>query len=130
MAEPCLISARRGRFDRHHVGGGIQFYLVAGGAISDRIGRRAVLMGITFAGADATARRTVADRRARLYPHDAGTAVVLFLFSANGAMVRGVNRMMPVYVRTVGFSLAFSGDGNFGGLTLAISTALVRVNRR
>lgn len=35
---------------------------------------------------------------------------------------------MPVYVRTVGFSLAFSlATAIFGGLTPAISTALVEI---
>lgn len=55
-------------------------WLPIGGAISDRIGRRTVLMGITLLALITTARHAVADRRARLYPHDAGTAVVLFLF--------------------------------------------------
>lgn len=45
----------------------------------------------------------------------------------NGAMVAALTEVMPVYVRTVGFSLAFSGDGDFGGLTPAISTALVKL---
>ncbi len=89
-----LISAR-GTVDRHHhVGGGIHLSGQAiGGAISDRIGRRAVLMGITccwrFRSPPPSC--SVADRRARLYPHDAGTAVVLSWHKSNGAMV-GVNR--------------------------------------
>lgn len=84
-------------------------WLPIGGAISDRIGRRAVLMGITLLALITTARHAMADRRARLYPHDAGTAVVLFLFGMyNGAMVAALTEVMPVYVRTVGFSLAFS----------------------
>ncbi len=42
----------------------------------------------------------------------------------NGAMVAALTEVMPVYVRTVGFSLAFSlATAIFGGLTPAISTA-------
>ena len=46
----------------------------------------------------------------------------------NGAMVAALTEVMPVYVRTVGFSLAFSlATAIFGGLTPAISTALVEL---
>lgn len=46
----------------------------------------------------------------------------------NGAMVAALTEVMPVYVRTVGFSLAFSlATAIFGGLTPAISTALVEI---
>lgn len=46
----------------------------------------------------------------------------------NGAMVAALTEVMPVYVRTVGFSLAFSlATAIFGGLTPAISTALVKL---
>ncbi|MDA6810273.1 citrate-proton symporter, partial [Escherichia coli] len=46
----------------------------------------------------------------------------------NGAMVAALTEVMPVYVRTVGFSLAFSlATAIFGGLTPAISTALVQL---
>ncbi len=59
--------------------------------------------GITLLALITTARHAVADRRARLYPHDAGTAVVLFfLFGMyNGAMVAALTEVMPVYVRTL-----------------------------
>jgi MHS family citrate/tricarballylate:H+ symporter-like MFS transporter len=46
----------------------------------------------------------------------------------NGAMVAAHREVMPVYVRTVGFSLAFSlATAIFGGLTPVISTALVQL---
>lgn len=46
----------------------------------------------------------------------------------NGAMVAALTEVMPVYVRTVGFSLAFSlATAIFGGLTPVISTALVQL---
>lgn len=71
-----------GQFDRHHVGGGVQFYLVTHWRRDfrpDWPSRR--INGHYVAGADHhLARHAMADRRARLYPHDAGTAVVLFLF--------------------------------------------------
>ncbi len=56
-------------------------WLPIGGAISDRIGRRAVLMGITLLALITTwPVMQWLTAAARLYPHDAGTAVVLFLF--------------------------------------------------
>lgn len=84
-------------------------WLPIGGAISDRIGRRPVLMGITVLALITTAGNALAHRRARFHSHDIGPALVLILFGMyNGAMVAALTEVMPVYVRTVGFSLAFS----------------------
>ncbi len=102
----------------------------ASGAISDRIGRRPVLMGITVLALLTTWPvmhwLTVAPDFTRM------TLVLLwfsFFFGMyNGAMVAALTEVMPVYVRTVGFSLAFSlATTIFGGLTPAISTALVEL---
>ena len=96
-------------------------WLPIGGAISDRIGRRPVLMGITLLALVTT------------LPVMNWLTLVLLWFSFffgmyNGAMVAALTEVMPVYVRTVGFSLAFSlATAIFGGLTPAISTALVQL---
>jgi hypothetical protein len=52
-----------------------------------------------------------------------------FIFgSYNGAMVPFLTEIMPVDVRTTGFSLAYSlGAGVFGGFTPAISTYLIHI---
>lgn len=55
-------------------------WLPIGGAISDRIGRRPVLMGITVLALITTAGNALAHRRTRFYAHDVGPALVLVLF--------------------------------------------------
>lgn len=55
-------------------------WLPIGGAISDRIGRRPVLMGITVLALITTAGNALAHRRARFHSHDIGSALVLILF--------------------------------------------------
>lgn len=54
-------------------------WLPIGGALSDKIGRRPVLMGITVLALLTTAGDAMAHRRAGFHPHDAGAAVVLVL---------------------------------------------------
>lgn len=49
------------------------------GAISDQIGRRPVLMGITVLALLYLAGDALAHRRARFHPYDAGPAMVLVL---------------------------------------------------
>ena len=105
-------------------------WLPIGGAISDRIGRRPVLMGITLLALVTTwpVMHWLTDA-----PDFMRMTLVLLWFSFffgmyNGAMVAALTEVMPVYVRTVGFSLAFSlATAIFGGLTPAISTALVKI---
>lgn len=105
-------------------------WLPIGGALSDRIGRRAVLMGITLL---ALATTWPAMTWLTSAPDFTRMTLVLLWFSFffgmyNGAMVAALTEVMPVYVRTVGFSLAFSlATAIFGGLTPAISTALVQL---
>ncbi len=49
-----------------------------------------------------------------------------FLYgSYNGAMVVALTEVMPVEVRTTGFSLAYSPATTIGGFTPAISTYLI-----
>jgi MHS family citrate/tricarballylate:H+ symporter-like MFS transporter len=105
-------------------------WLPIGGAISDRIGRRPVLLAISL-----LALLTAYPAMSWLAnaPSFARLLLVLLWFSFffgvyNGAMVAALTEVMPVYVRTVGFSLAFSlATAVFGGLTPAVSTALVEL---
>ena len=55
-----------------------------------------------------------------------------FLYgSYNGAMVVALTEVMPVEVRTVGFSLAYSlATALFGGFTPAMATGLIDMTRR
>lgn len=85
-------------------------WLPIGGAISDRIGRRAVLMGITLLALITT---WPVMQWLTAAPDFTRMTLVLLWFSFffgmyNGAMVAALTEVMPVYVRTVGFSLAFS----------------------
>jgi MHS family citrate/tricarballylate:H+ symporter-like MFS transporter len=106
------------------------FWLPIGGAISDRIGRRAVLMTITVLALLTT--YPALEWLTQAPSFERMTIVLLwlsFFFGMyNGAMVAALTEVMPVYVRTVGFSLAFSlATAVFGGLTPIVSTGLVEI---
>jgi MFS family permease len=111
------------------VGASNLMWLPVMGALSDRIGRRPLLVGCTLL-MIATA------YPAMLWLVDSPTfwkllAVELwfsFLYgSYNGAMVVFLTEIMPVDVRTTGFSLAYSlAAALFGGFTPAISTYLIQ----
>jgi MFS transporter, MHS family, citrate/tricarballylate:H+ symporter len=111
------------------VGASNLMWLPVMGALSDRIGRRPLLVGCTLL-MIATA------YPAMLWLVDAPTfwkllAVELwfsFLYgSYNGAMVVFLTEIMPVEVRTTGFSFAYSlAAALFGGFTPAISTYLIQ----
>ncbi len=98
------------------------------GALSDRIGRRPILIAftvLTLLTAYPAMRWLVAEPSfARLLEVELWLS---FLFgSYNGAMVVALTEIMPVEVRTAGFSLAYSfATALFGGFTPAISTALI-----
>lgn len=104
-------------------------WLPIGGLISDRIGRRPLLLGISllcmFTAYPAMHWLAQAASFERLL-------VVLLYFSFffgmyNGAMVAALTEFMPQNVRVVGFSLAFSlATAIFGGFTPAMSTFLVQ----
>jgi len=100
------------------------------GALSDRIGRRLLLIVFTVLTILST------------YPaltwlvNDATFTKMLmvelwlsFLYASyNGAMVVALTEVMPVDVRTVGFSLAYSlATAIFGGFTPAIATGLIEI---
>jgi MHS family citrate/tricarballylate:H+ symporter-like MFS transporter len=104
------------------------FWLPVMGALSDRIGRRPILLAFTaltivtaypalsWLVADATFEKMLA---VELW--------LSFLYgSYNGAMVVALTEIVPASVRTAGFSLAYSlATALFGGFTPAISTALI-----
>jgi MFS transporter, MHS family, citrate/tricarballylate:H+ symporter len=104
------------------------FWLPVMGAVSDRYGRRPVLLAFT------------ALTIATAYPALAWLVVeptfdkmlmvllwLSFLYgSYNGAMVVALTEVVPASVRTAGFSLAYSlATALFGGFTPAVSTALI-----
>ena len=106
------------------------FWLPVMGALSDRVGRKPLLLGFTIL--------TILTA----YPVMAWLVNVptfekmlvaelwlSFLYgSYNGAMVVALTEVMPIDVRTSGFSLAYSlATALFGGFTPAVSTYLIKV---
>ena len=104
------------------------FWLPVMGALSDRIGRRPLLIVFTVL-ALLTAYPTMSWLVSE--PSFARLLVVelwlSFIYASyNGAMVVALTEIMPVEVRTAGFSLAYSlATALFGGFTPAISTFLI-----
>ncbi|MFD1555519.1 MFS transporter [Paraburkholderia silviterrae] len=106
------------------------FWLPVSGAVSDRIGRRPVLLVftiLTILSAYPSVQWLVAD------PSFGRLLVVelwlSFLYGCyNGAMVVALTEVMPVEVRTAGFSLAYSLATTIGGFTPAISTGLIHMS--
>ena len=104
------------------------FLLPIGGALSDRIGRKPILVAITtlaiFTAYPALVWLTAAPDFERML-------LVLLYFSFffgiyNGAMIPALTEVMPVEVRVAGFSLAYSlATAVFGGMTPVISTYLI-----
>lgn len=98
------------------------------GALSDRVGRRPLLIGATVLAAVMTyplMRWLVAG------PSFGGLLTAELLMAAvyatyNGAFIVYLTEVIPAHVRTVGFSLAYSmATAIFGGFTPAICTALI-----
>lgn len=104
------------------------FWLPVGGAISDRVGRRPLLLLIP-------ALCLLSAYPAMLWLVHAPTFSKLLLVELwyslffglyNGAMIPCLAEMMPVEVRTAAFSLAFSlATAVFGGFTPAVATYLI-----
>lgn len=103
-------------------------WLPIGGALSDRVGRRPLLLAMTVM-AIATAYPALS-----LLAHAPSFVNMLlvllwlsFMYGIyNGAMIVALTEVMPVEVRVAGFSLAYSlATAVFGGFTPVISTALI-----
>jgi metabolite-proton symporter len=106
------------------------FWLPVMGALSDRIGRRPILIACTVVALltayPALAWLVSAPSFGRLLAVELWLS---FLYgSYNGAMVVCLTEIMPVAVRTAGFSVAYSlATALFGGFTPAVSTYLIHV---
>jgi len=103
------------------------FWLPVMGAWSDKIGRKPILVGFSLLGLvsayPALSWLAAEPTFAKML------AVELWLSfiyaSYNGAMIVALTEVMPVGVRTSGFSLAYSLATTFGGFTAAICTWLI-----
>jgi len=106
------------------------FWLPIMGSLSDRIGRKPLLLACTLAllisAYPVMLWLTAAPSFSRLL---AAELWLSFLYASyNGAMVVFLTELMPASVRTSGFALAYSlATAIFGGFTPAISTWLVHV---
>ena len=102
-------------------------WLPVSGALSDRIGRRPVL--VAFASAAALTAYPVMTWLAVAPSFERLLMVELwlsFLFAGyNGAMVVHLTEIVPAAVRTAGFSLAYSLATTIGGSTPVIVTSLI-----
>ena len=104
-------------------------WLPAAGALSDRIGRRPILLAATLAmiatAYPAMLWLTASPSFARLLLVELWLS--LLYGSYNGAMVVYLTELVPARVRGSGFSLAYSLATCVGGLTPAICTLLIHL---
>ena len=103
-------------------------WLPIGGALSDRFGRKTVL--VTMALLALITAYPALSMLAHAPSFSMMLSVLLWLSFIyglyNGAMVPALTEIMPVEVRVAGFSLAYSlATAVFGGFTPVISTALI-----
>ncbi|MDY7565363.1 MFS transporter [Pseudomonas sp. RTC3] len=105
-------------------------WLPIGGALSDRVGRRPVLVTMAALAIVTSYPALSFLAQAPSFGHMLETLLWLsFLYGMyNGAMIAALTEIMPVEVRVAGFSLAYSlATAVFGGFTPAISTALIHL---
>jgi len=103
------------------------FWLPVMGAWSDKIGRKPILVGFSLLGL--VSAYPALSWLAAEPTFGKMLAVELWLSfiyaSYNGAMIVALTEVMPIGVRTSGFSLAYSLATTFGGFTAAICTWLI-----
>jgi metabolite-proton symporter len=112
------------------VGASNLFWLPVMGALSDRIGRRPLLLVFTIVMLVTAYPVMLWLVREPSFTRLLAVELWLsFIFgSYNGAMVAFLTEIMPIDVRTSGFSLAYSlATAIFGGFTPAISTYLIHL---
>ena len=112
------------------VGASNLFWLPVMGTVSDRIGRRPLLVMCTILMLITAYPAMLWLVRDPSFSRLLGVELWLsFIYgSYNGAMVVFLTEIMPVNVRTTGFALAYSlATAIFGGFTPAISTYLIHV---
>jgi MFS family permease len=112
------------------VGLGNFFWLPVGGAISDRLGRRPLLFGVTIAtlltAYPVMAWLVAAPSFGRLLAVELWFSFFFGMY--NGAMVPLLVEIMPPKVRTAAFAFAYSlATALFGGFTPAICTYLIEL---
>ena len=105
------------------------FWLPVGGALSDRIGRRPMLLVLTalalVTAYPAMSWLVSAPSFGRLLTVELWLSFIFGMY--NGAMIPFLTEIMPPLVRTSGFSLAYScATALFGGMTPLISTWLIQ----
>ncbi|CCK05148.1 metabolite/H symporter, major facilitator superfamily (MFS) [Cronobacter sakazakii 701] len=104
------------------------FWLPVGGALSDRFGRKPVLIAMTLLALATAYPALMMLAAAPGFSMMLGVLLWLsFLYGLyNGAMIPALTEIMPAEVRVAGFSLAYSfAWAIFGGFTPVISTALI-----
>src|ERR1700756_671593 len=113
------------------VGASNLFWLPVMGALSDRIGRRPLLFAFTILMLVTAYPAMLWLAREPSFSRLLTVELWLsFIFgSYNGAMVVFLTEIMPIDVRTSGFSLAYSlATAIFGGFTPALSTYLIHIS--
>jgi len=106
------------------------FWLPVMGAVSDRVGRRPVLLVFTIlmflTAYPALSWLVTSPSFARLLIVELWLSFIYA--SYNGAMVVALTEIVPLHVRTTGFAVAYSlATALFGGFTPAVSTYLIHL---